>query len=208
MSLRAMPIPDTEPAPDSAPYRVDVRGSRMLPSMRQPTLALALVIPPREPQYLIHPDAAGGPDDLRGVPFGQFGQFGPRPTSTGELPEPQAWAGRMVQAVLEVLAGVRPVAQLVRWASLPVYTALQRRCTLAASRAARANRANRPHQVSQSGRPEAGRRAIVRSVHICQPADGVVEASAVVVAGGRVQAVALRLEGLDGRWQMTALELG
>jgi hypothetical protein len=36
----------------------------------------------------------------------------------------------------------------------------------------------------------------------------VVEASAVVVARGRVQAVALRLEGQDGRWRMTALELG
>ena len=86
--------------------------------------------------------------------------------------------------------GVRPVAQLVRWTSLEVYAGLQRRC-------------------APSGRrPAPGRRAVVRTVRVCLPADGVVEASAVVVARGRVQAVALRLEGLDGRWRMTALELG
>jgi hypothetical protein len=49
---------------------------------------------------------------------------------------------------------------------------------------------------------------MVRSVRVCLPADGVAEASAVVVSRGRVLAVALRLEGLDGRWRMTALEVG
>jgi hypothetical protein len=58
------------------------------------------------------------------------------------------------------------------------------------------------------GHPAAGQRAVVRSVRICQPADRVVEGAAVVVARGRVQAVAFRLEGAGGRWRMTALELG
>jgi hypothetical protein len=65
--------------------------------------------------------------------------------------------------------------------------------------------------------------ASVRSVRVCEPADGVAEVSAVVVgleavaatkgrtgAAGRrrCRAVALRLEGVDGRWMMTALTMG
>jgi hypothetical protein len=167
--LRALPIPDTEPAPDATPYspRTAHRASD-----RQRTLALALVSVP---------DEVTGYEDVR---------FGPRPTSTSDLPDPTAWAGRMVQAVIEALSGVRPVTQLVRWTRGDVYAALQRRCALAVPRA------------------QVGRRAVVRSVRIGQPADGVVEACAVVVSRGRVQAVAMRLEGLDGRWQMTALEMG
>jgi hypothetical protein len=122
--------------------------------------------------------------------FGQLGAFDARPTATDDLPDPTAWARRMVQAVVEVLSGVRPVAQLVRWTSLEVYAGLQRRCAPAASA------------------PRPGRRAVVRTVRVCLPVDGVAEASAVVVDHGRVRAVALRLEGLDGRWRMTALELG
>jgi len=56
--------------------------------------------------------------------------------------------------------------------------------------------------------PAPVRRAVVRSVHTTEPVPGVVEASAVVVDRGRVRAVALRLEGLDGRWRATALEMG
>jgi hypothetical protein len=177
-TLRILPIPDTEPPPDCGPFvdapanRADRADRGRPPGPRQPTLALALVTTPEEPS---------------GLPFERFGR---RPTATSDLPDPEAWARRMVQAVLEALSGIRPVAQLVRWTSLDVYAGLQRRSALAA------------------GRPLPGRRAVVRSVRVGQPADGVVEACAVVVARGRVQAVALRLEGLDGRWRMTALELG
>ena len=51
-------------------------------------------------------------------------------------------------------------------------------------------------------------RGVVRSVHVSLPADGVAEVAALVRRGARSTAVALRLEGLDGRWQCTALELG
>ena len=57
------------------------------------------------------------------------------------------------------------------------------------------------------GAPAAGR-AVVRSVRLCEPADGVAEASAVVVDGGRVRALAFRLVGLDGRWRVEALQVG
>jgi hypothetical protein len=140
--------------------------------MRQRTLALALVTTPDDP-----------PEEP------PFDHFGPRRTGRDALPDAEAWTRRLVQAVVEVVSGVRPLAQLVRWTSPDVYAGLQRRG-------------------SALGRPLPGRRAVVRSVHLCEPADGVIEACAVVIAGSRVRAVALRLEGLDGRWRMTALELG
>jgi hypothetical protein len=49
---------------------------------------------------------------------------------------------------------------------------------------------------------------VVRGVRVCEPADGVAEASAVVVDGGRVRALAFRLVGLDGRWRVEALQIG
>ena len=48
----------------------------------------------------------------------------------------------------------------------------------------------------------------VRAVLTCLPCNGVCEASAVVIDRGRVRALALRMEGLDGRWRVTALEIG
>jgi Family of unknown function (DUF6459) len=41
-------------------------------------------------------------------------KFGPQQTPRALLPEPTPWAGRLVQAVVEVTSGVRPVSQLVR----------------------------------------------------------------------------------------------
>jgi hypothetical protein len=43
----------------------------------------------------------------------------------------------------------------------------------------------------------------VRSVHLCEPVDGVAEASVVVAGALRWWALALRLEGLNGRWVLT-----
>jgi hypothetical protein len=48
----------------------------------------------------------------------------------------------------------------------------------------------------------------IRSVRVCEPADGVAELSAVVQVGTRYRAVAARLEGLNGRWRCVRLQLG
>lgn len=120
--------------------------------------------------------------------------FGPQPTSSTALPDPEATCAALVRAVVEVLGGVRPATQLVRWMSHDVHTALTRRAALAA-------------RVNRSA-PPGLRAAVVRGVRTCVPADGVVEASAVVLDAHRVRAVAVRLEGLDGRWRATALEVG
>jgi hypothetical protein len=45
-------------------------------------------------------------------------------------------------------------------------------------------------------------------VHVCEPVDGVAEVSAVARRAGRAHAVAARLEGIDGRWRCTALQIG
>lgn len=120
--------------------------------------------------------------------------FGPQPTSSRDLPEPVGACTALVQAVIEVLGGIRPAAQLTRWLTADVHTAISRRAALAA----RMRRTSSPTV----------RQAVVRGVRVCEPADGVVEGSAVVLDQGRVRAVALRLEGMDGRWRVTALEVG
>lgn len=139
--------------------------------------------------------ASTAPDEVV-VPFhpGMDDERIPEPTSRCELPDPRGWVARLVQGVLEVVSGDRPVTQLTRWTSADVYADLHRRVSVAARTAPPGLRG--------------GRRAAVRSVHVCEPVDGVAEASAVVSRGGRLTAMAVRLEGLDGRWQCTALELG
>ncbi len=157
----------------------------------QGTLALAFVLPtgvPSTPQapaglHLVPPLRPDAEADLDAV------EFGPQPTSRSDLPEPRGWSGRFAQAVVEVLEGDRPVAQLVRWTSTDVYDEVACR-------------------VLDPGTGAAGPRAVVRSVHVTEPADGIAEVAAMVRRGTRTTAVALRLEGLDGRWQCTAIELG
>jgi hypothetical protein len=47
----------------------------------------------------------------------------------------------------------------------------------------------------------------ILSVHHSSPVDGVVEAVVIVQGPARTRAVALRLEGMDGRWRTTSLAL-
>jgi hypothetical protein len=114
-----------------------------------------------------------------------------RATSSAELPDPGPWVAQLVQAVLEVLARERPRQQLVRWLAPEVYADLSRHVAAAPART--------------PARGAGVARRTVSSVHISEPADGVVEASAVAVGGPRARAVAVRLEGWDGRWRCTRL---
>ena len=117
--------------------------------------------------------------------------FGERPTRRDDLPDPRPWAGHIAQALVEVMAGARPAPQVLRWTTPEVYAAVARRAAVSARRGAGSTR-----------------RTVVRGVRVCEPADGVAEASAVVVDGGRVRALAFRLVGLDGRWRVEALQIG
>jgi hypothetical protein len=153
----------------------------------QGTLALAFVLPSGVPAV---PEP---PPDLHLVSDGAISadEFGPRPTRRAALPAPRTWAGQVVQAIVEVLAGVRPATQLVRWTTEEVYEEISSRVLVA-------------HGSDTEGPP----RGVVRSLHVSEPADGVAEVCALVRRGARSTVVALRLEGMDGRWQCTAIELG
>jgi len=117
--------------------------------------------------------------------------FAVRPTSRGELPDPTAFGRRLLVAMLEALGGRRSLHQLSPHLSQRVYSGL-------------AGDLERPGRV-RAWRSE---RPVVRSVRVCEPADGIAEVSAVVQVGPRCRAIAARLEGLDGRWRCVRLQIG
>lgn len=98
----------------------------------------------------------------------------------------------LAHAVLEVLAGTRPIAQLARWVTPGVYEALRHRTSLT---------------VRVLG-ADSSRRPLVRRVRVCPVDPHVAEATVVAHDGRRVRAVALRLETHRGAWRVTALEVG
>ena len=109
-------------------------------------------------------------------------------TPSAALPSARAFAQVLVQGVLEVLAGVRSVKQLQRDTTPELYTSL----------------AEALPGRSRSGGCRPDRRSI-RSLHVQERPEGVAEVCATVQRGPRLAAVALRLEGLDGRWRCTEL---
>jgi len=130
------------------------------------------------------PTHAGNPAGLRPV---------------DELSEVRAVARGTVQAAMEVLAGIRPVHQLARRLDPRCLSALQHRACLIRREVARTNNPalERLH-----------RNSTVRSVRVCEVAEGIFEASAVVVDDVRARAVALRLERGKHVWRVTELVIG
>ncbi|HUW78031.1 MAG TPA: Rv3235 family protein [Candidatus Nanopelagicaceae bacterium] len=110
-------------------------------------------------------------------------EFSRQPTRRESLPEPSAWVEKFVQGAFEVMAGRRNGAQFARWTNRAVYFHLQHRNGLIDEA---------PH---------------IHRVHICEPADGIAEATVTVRVGSRLRAAALRFEGLDGRWICTSMML-
>ena len=93
-------------------------------------------------------------------------------------------------ATLEALHGARSPMQLRRWLSPPVHAALQARAAV----------------ISRAGGtpPRIG----LHSCRLLEMSEGCVEVFAVVEVGARCRAVALRMQTYDGRWRVTALEMG
>ncbi|GAA1841871.1 Rv3235 family protein [Microbacterium koreense] len=121
--------------------------------------------------------------------------FAPQRTSSSELPDPDPLVRNLTIGILEVFAGVREVDQFSRWLSEEAYRKLLVRSNLAArARSARGVAARRPVHA-------------LLSVRTQSPADGVIEAVVIVQGPARTRAVALRLEGTDGRWRATSLGL-
>ena len=108
----------------------------------------------------------------------------------------ERFSGRIVQAVVEIVGGDRPVSQVLRWTTPAVYQDLGRRALLVARAVGR-----RPGQGGVQGtRPH------VVGVRTCFVSDQVAEVSAHVRYGRRSRAVAARFERHRGRWVCSALE--
>lgn len=106
-------------------------------------------------------------------------------TPSTALPSPRDTAVVLARALIEVVAGRRSLTQLATHCSPEVFAGLQR-----------------------TSLQHAGPLPKLMSVRTCQPADGVTEASAVFRRGHRAAALAFRLQGIDGRWRLTALQIG
>lgn len=107
----------------------------------------------------------------------------PQPTSASELPELHQWTMKFAVSVLEIWAGRRQPAQLNSWCHRVIYKELVRK---------------------SGSLKEIGR---IRSIYQSEPLDGICESTITVRFGDRLRAMAVRFEGVDGRWLCTALSL-
>jgi hypothetical protein len=101
----------------------------------------------------------------------------------------------LAQAVSEVLAGDRPISQLVRFTDDAVFMELNRRVRLLGLNSTAGSRGSKE-------------KSVVRSVRVFMPEPFIAEVAAHVRHGHRSRAVAFRLEVRRNRWVCTALELG
>jgi hypothetical protein len=91
--------------------------------------------------------------------------------------------------VIETIAGVRDIDQSARWLSDSVYQQLRQRAT--------ANKRALLDKNQQAMRPN----LTVGKISSFSPRDGVVEGVVIVHNKDRARAVAIRLEGYNGRWR-------
>ncbi len=110
-------------------------------------------------------------------------EFAPRPTSAKELPDLQTWTLRFGVSVLEIWAAKRQPAQLARWCHHTVYSELVKKV---------------------GSQKVVGR---IRKLYQCEPLDGISESTLTIRFDDRVRSLAIRFEGIDGRWLCTSLTL-
>ncbi len=109
-----------------------------------------------------------------------------RAGEAGPSLSPRVAAVIVVRAIVEALAGARPVSHLARWTTPRLLHDLERTAAQITDR----------------------HRGLVRSVRVSEPRPGVAEVSAVISRGARAGALALRMESTDGRWRVTTLQVG
>lgn len=132
-------------------------------------------------------------------PAGQSPAGHPSLKPVSEAAKVRAIARGTVQASMEVLAGIRPAHQLARRLDPQCMASLQHRAALIR------------REITRTGNPalvRLHRNSTVRSVRVCEVAQGIYEASAVVVDDVRARAVALRLERSKQVWRVVELVIG
>ncbi len=122
--------------------------------------------------------------DSRVPGWSQEVDIGVRRTTTAELPPATRSGPVLARALVEVLCGQRPLSQLRVHCAPEVFAGLQ----------------SRPLARGALGH--------LLNVRVCEPADGVAEISVAFRRGERVRAIAFRIQGVDGRWRVTALQTG
>ena len=110
-------------------------------------------------------------------------EFAPQPTSAATMPEIAPLIHQFIHNVLEIWAGRRSSQQLQLSCHYTIFSQIQR---------------------ATGSLTEIGR---VRKTRITEPLDGVCEATVTVRFGDRLRVIAIRFEGLDGRWLCTYLNL-
>jgi hypothetical protein len=184
-AFASLDLTPAEPLPGR--FRVRQAPNREPPFDDEATGPRLAVIGPRDQQL---PFAARQPAPSRNRLAADPDSFGPLPTARNDLPDPGGFARRFVIAVIEAATGRRTAGQLGSHTSPGVQAGLVRD-------------AGRINRLGTAARP-----ASLHSMHLAEPADGVVEAAATVRVGTRYRAIAFRLEGLDGRWRCVRLQIG
>ena len=167
-----------------------------------PSLRLVVVPTPQPPEMVLHGPL---PLVLTGVAVPRpLHRPGPRPAATtrradadfgpvlstrADLPDVRVAGRRLLTTALEAFAGRRPLTQL---RPLTTPTLFQAVCA-----------GRTPRWCAGGTAP-----IVLGALHVCEPVDGVAEVSAVAHRAGRAHAVAARLEGVDGRWRCTAVQVG
>lgn len=190
--LRVVPAPPHDPPYDDEPAAPVLRLVRDLaPRDLAPRDLASRDLAPR-------PARAPVPSLVAVESLGRYAADEPAgPTATG-LPDARRAAQALVQGLLEVRGGVRPVAQLQRDTTPELFAQLEQ--ALLPTR-----RRGRPRAAAAHPAPTVGYARAVLSVHVQERPDGVAEVCATVLRAGRAGALALRLEGQRGRWVCTAV---
>ena len=184
-SARTAPAGSMSP-PGQVPFRLLVVSTPQPPVADEGRPVRLLIPGSSAPRPRYRP----GPRPRAGLPAARpDDDFGPTWSQRAHLPDAREAGRRLITLTVEALSGRRPLAQLQPITSAGVFAAL--------------SGGRRPRWCADATAP-----LVVGPVHVCEPVDGVAEVSAVARRGGRAHAVAARLEGIDGRWRCTALQIG
>jgi hypothetical protein len=115
--------------------------------------------------------------------------FGIEFANPDNLGDPKPILAFLAQSIIETLAGIRDIEQCARWLSDGVYQQLRQKSLASTRSRAESNvRALRPNLT-------------VGKISTFSPRAGVIEGVVIVHNIGRARAVAIRLEGYNGRWR-------
>lgn len=123
--------------------------------------------------------------------------FGKQYSKTADLPDPGEMLKVLATGIVQVLAGERPVDQLAKMVTEDLYLQLRD--------AALVN--IRKRMYGAAVKPKNRLQIEVRRVKLGSPRDGVIESVVLLHSDSRTRAVAIRLEGLNARWQATMVNV-